>query len=51
MRREGDVEYLETLLRESRHLEVRNAAEAQLRLLKARTSAATRATSSSASSG
>ncbi|HEX9186235.1 MAG TPA: hypothetical protein VGB87_04130 [Vicinamibacteria bacterium] len=35
MRRDGDVDYLEQLLRESRHLEVRNAAEAQLRLLKA----------------
>jgi hypothetical protein len=34
MRRPGDVEYLEKLLRESRHLEVRNAAQAQLRLLK-----------------
>jgi hypothetical protein len=33
MRREGDVEYLEQLVRESRHLEVRNAAAAQLRLL------------------
>jgi hypothetical protein len=34
MRREEDVDYLEQLLRESRHLEVRKAAEAQLRLLK-----------------
>ena len=34
MRRDGDVQYLEQLLRESRHLEVRNAAQAQLRLLK-----------------
>jgi hypothetical protein len=34
MRRDSDVEYLEQLLRESRHLEVRNAAQAQLRLLK-----------------
>jgi hypothetical protein len=34
MRRESDVEYLELLLRQSRHLEVRNAAQAQLRLLK-----------------
>jgi hypothetical protein len=34
MRRGSDVDYLERLLRESRHLEVRNAAEAQLRLLK-----------------
>jgi hypothetical protein len=35
MRREDDIGYLEQLLRESRHLEVRNAAGAQLRLLKA----------------
>jgi hypothetical protein len=34
MRRDTDVAYLELLLRESRHLEVRNAAEAQLVLLK-----------------
>jgi len=34
MRRESDVEYLERLLRESRHLEVRNAATAQLKLLR-----------------
>ncbi len=34
MRRESDVEYLERLLRESRHLEVRNAALAQLSLLR-----------------
>ena len=34
MRRDTDVEYLEQLLRESRHLEVRNAATVQLRLLK-----------------
>jgi len=34
MRRDEDVEYLEQLLRDSRHLEVRNAAQAQLRLLK-----------------
>ena len=34
MRRDRDVDYLEQLLRESRHLEVRNAAQAQLRLLK-----------------
>ena len=34
MRREEDVDYLEQLLRESRHLEVRNAAQVQLRLLK-----------------
>jgi hypothetical protein len=35
MRRDSDVEYLEGLLRQSRHLEVRNAAAAQLRLLRA----------------
>jgi len=35
MRRDADVDYLEQLLRESRHLEVRNAARAQLQLLKA----------------
>jgi hypothetical protein len=34
MRRESDVEYLERLVRESRHLEVRNAAKAQLKLLR-----------------
>jgi hypothetical protein len=34
MRRDTDIDYLEQLLRESRHLEVRNAATAQLRLLK-----------------
>jgi hypothetical protein len=34
MRRDSDIDYLEELLRESRHLEVRNAATAQLRLLK-----------------
>ncbi len=34
MRRDSDIDYLEQLLRESRHLEVRNAATAQLRLLK-----------------
>jgi hypothetical protein len=34
MRREEDIDYLEQLLRESRHLEVRNAAKVQLRLLK-----------------
>jgi hypothetical protein len=34
MRRDTDVDYLEQLVRESRHLEVRNAAQAQLRLLK-----------------
>lgn len=35
MRRDNDVDYLEQLVRESRHLEVRNAARVQLRLLKA----------------
>ena len=35
MRREADIEYLEQLVRESRHLEVRNAASVQLRLLRA----------------
>ena len=34
MLREDDVDYLELLVRESRHLEVRSAAQAQLRLLK-----------------
>ena len=34
MRRQEDIDYLEQLLRESRHLEVRNAAKVQLRLLK-----------------
>ena len=34
MRRDTDVDYLERLLRESRHLEVRNAAAAQLGLLR-----------------
>jgi hypothetical protein len=34
MRREGDLTYLEQLLRESRHLEVRNAASVQLRALR-----------------
>jgi hypothetical protein len=34
MRREADVVYLEQLVRESRHLEVRNAANAQLRALR-----------------
>jgi hypothetical protein len=34
MRRDGDLTYLEQLLRESRHLEVRNAATVQLKLLK-----------------
>jgi hypothetical protein len=35
MRRDSDVLYLEQLVRESRHLEVRNAAQAQLRALRA----------------
>lgn len=35
MRRETDIDYLEQLLEESRHLEVRNAAVVQLRLLRA----------------
>jgi hypothetical protein len=35
MQREEDVVYLEQLVRESRHLEVRNAALAQLRALRA----------------
>jgi len=34
MRRYSDIDYLEQLLRDSRHLEVRNAAQVQLRLLK-----------------
>jgi hypothetical protein len=34
MRRDDDIAYLEQLLRESRHLEVRNAAQVQLRLLR-----------------
>jgi hypothetical protein len=34
MRRYSDIDYLEQLLRDSRHLEVRNAAQEQLRLLK-----------------
>ena len=34
MRRDEDVTYLEQLMRDSRHLEVRNAARVQLRLLK-----------------
>ena len=34
MRRDEDVTYLEQLVRDSRHLEVRNAARVQLRLLK-----------------
>ena len=34
MGRDTDVEYLERLVRESRHLDVRNAARAQLKLLR-----------------
>jgi hypothetical protein len=34
MRRAGDLEYLAALVRESRYLEVRSAAEAQLQLLR-----------------
>jgi hypothetical protein len=34
MRREADVEYLEQLLRGSHHLDVRNAALAQLKRLR-----------------
>ena len=34
MTREEDVDYLEKLLQESRHVEVRKAAEAQLRMLR-----------------
>jgi len=34
MARDTDAEYLERLLRESRHLDVRNAARAQLKLLR-----------------
>jgi hypothetical protein len=33
MNRREDIEYLETLVRESRHIEVKKAAEAQLSLL------------------
>jgi hypothetical protein len=36
MRREADLHYLEQLIRESRHLEVRNAARAQLELIRER---------------
>ena len=35
MKRVADVAYLERLVRETRHLEVRKAAEAQLRLIRA----------------
>lgn len=38
MRREADLHYLEQLLRDSRHLEVRKAAQAQIDLLKERLS-------------
>jgi len=34
MGRDTDVEYLERLVRETRHLDVRNAALAQLKLLR-----------------
>jgi len=34
MRRESDVAYLEQLVRDTRHLEVRNAAQVQLRALR-----------------
>ena len=46
MNRAADVAYLERLRQESRYIEVRKAAEAQLRIIEA-----TRRTSSSASSG
>jgi hypothetical protein len=36
MRREADLHYLEQLIRESRHLEVRNAARAQLEIIRER---------------
>ena len=36
MRREADVHFLEQLIRESRHLEVRNAARAQLEIIRER---------------
>ncbi len=36
MRRDADAHYLEQLVRESRHLEVRNAARAQLEVLRQR---------------
>jgi hypothetical protein len=36
MRRDADVHYLEQLVRESRHLEVRKAAQVQLELLRKR---------------
>jgi hypothetical protein len=34
MRRDTDVDYLERLVRETRHLEVRKAAQVQLEMLK-----------------
>jgi hypothetical protein len=36
MRRDADVNYLEQLIQESRHLEVRNAARAQLEIIRKR---------------
>jgi hypothetical protein len=36
MRREADVHFLEQLIRESRHLEVQNAARAQLEIIRER---------------
>jgi hypothetical protein len=36
MRRDADVHYLEQLIKESRHLEVRNAARAQLEIIRKR---------------
>ena len=36
MRREADLHYLEQLIRDSRHLEVRNAARAQLEIIRER---------------
>jgi hypothetical protein len=36
MRRDADVHYLEQLIRESRHLEVRNAARVQLEMIRKR---------------
>jgi hypothetical protein len=36
MRRDADLQFLEQLVQESRHLEVRNAARAQLEILKRR---------------
>ena len=34
MRRDADAEYLERLIRQTRHLDVRNAAQAQLKVLR-----------------